>query len=185
MELEKNEAGLSIMPRQLDWDYHFDDWEIRAARSWRLCVEEPMRHKCIIPSGGAYLREMWAGSYMRSGNDLGGNQLFNHPLCSPWKDQMFKGISYYKDYFANEEDKAGLDKLPDKIKVYRGYNDCPYGFSWTLSKKIAEMFGSNIREREVEKKDVFAYLNDRTEEEIIILDGWKEWINYWWGEEED
>jgi hypothetical protein len=31
MELEKNEAGLLIMPRQLDWDYHYDDWEVRAA----------------------------------------------------------------------------------------------------------------------------------------------------------
>jgi len=172
---------IGILPIQLDWDYDRDDWEIRAARSWRLCVEEPNKNRCIIPSGGAYLREAWAGSYKR----FGGNPLFNHPLCSPWKDEMFKGISYYKDYFMDEENKAEFDKLPDKIKVYRGYDDCPYGFSWTLSKKIAEMFGSNIREREVEKKDVFAYLNDRTEEEIIILDGWKEWIEFYWGEEED
>ncbi|MDC1005096.1 hypothetical protein OAQ34_05680 [Opitutales bacterium] len=68
------------------------------------------------------------------------------------------------------ENRSQFDKLPDKMKVYRGYDECPKGCSWSLSKEVAETFGSNIREREVEKKDVFAYVNERTEEEIIILE---------------
>lgn len=163
-ELPKNDQGLYLMPYELSWDAHEDDHEVRAARSWKLCVEQ-IRQGMIWVNHGTYLRNVWTSNYNRLGTPL-----FWHPLCSPWRDMMVQGLAYYKDYFMGEENEALLKQLPDELTVYRGYSNCPNGCSWSLLKEVAEGFGDEVRSMKVSKDKVFAYLNDRDEQEVIILE---------------
>lgn len=78
-------------------------------------------------------------------------------------------------YFSTPEDAAKLRSLHDHFLVYRATNnELDGGLSWTLSKgyaeRYADMYGkSKIIKREVDKKEVFAYIQRNNEEEIIIL----------------
>lgn len=82
-----------------------------------------------------------------------------------------------KEYFMSEEDREEFKRLPEKLTVYRGYvpRKNKKGFSYTLSKEKATWFANRfgrdgkVYERQIDKKDVFAYKNDRNEQEIIIL----------------
>jgi hypothetical protein len=75
------------------------------------------------------------------------------------------------------EDRKDFKKLPDTFKVYRGYipGQNKGGYSYTLNKEKAKWFANRfdrngkVVERTVNKDDVFAYLNGRNEQEIIIL----------------
>ena len=82
-----------------------------------------------------------------------------------------------------------LAKLPERIKIYRGmtekeYYSGDYGISWTLYKPMAEFFAfvyprnystnhlkKMVAEAEVAKSNIIAFLNDRTEQELIIDPG--------------
>ena len=82
-----------------------------------------------------------------------------------------------KEYFMNEEDRRFLKLLPKEIIIYRGYikNKNKSGYSYTLNKEkakwFANRFGNNglVETRTINKSDVFAYTNQRGENEIIIL----------------
>jgi hypothetical protein len=82
-----------------------------------------------------------------------------------------------KEYFMNDEDRRFLKLLPKEITIYRGYikNKNKSGYSYTLNKEkakwFANRFGKNglIETRTINKSDVFAYTNQRGENEIIIL----------------
>lgn len=66
--------------------------------------------------------------------------------------------------------------LPDQFTAYRaGKED---GFSWTLSKEVAEWFQQRFKaqfgkvpflERTFKRSDVVFYTNDRNEQEVVIL----------------
>jgi hypothetical protein len=79
--------------------------------------------------------------------------------------------------FMRPEERKKFDALPDKFKIYRGFQrGCRNGLSWTLSEDIAEKFSNfnlklpkgKVRKRTVYKSDVYAAL-DNDEQEIIIL----------------
>jgi hypothetical protein len=95
-----------------------------------------------------------------------------------------------REQFMSAEERAFLASLPDQITVYRGYRpqaNNEIGFSWTLSREVAERLanrafmrglkldkaiihpGGEVIERVISKADVFAYCNDERQEQEIIL----------------
>lgn len=79
--------------------------------------------------------------------------------------------------FMRPEEREKFDALPDRFKVYRGFQKgSRSGLSWTLSVRVAEKFSKlnvglpegRVRGRTVNKSDVYALL-DNDEQEIIIL----------------
>lgn len=90
----------------------------------------------------------------------------------------------YREELMDEEEKAHYNKLPDIIKAYRCMSKEEkkreeFGFSWTLSKDVAQFFVDRnnkiyqkehvIYEKLLHKSDIIAYLNERDEEEILYL----------------
>lgn len=93
--------------------------------------------------------------------------------------------------FMTDGDRAALEAMPDELTVYRGYRpDCKNenGFSWTLDRNVAERLGNRawmqfvddkplgdpqnrgrVIEKVVKKSEIFAYLTERGEAEIILL----------------
>lgn len=79
----------------------------------------------------------------------------------------------------DDEERAVFDALPDLITVFRGYEgEGEDGLSWTLSRERAEWFAARwqgihgepqVVERLVPKTRVVAYLNGRSEQEVIVL----------------
>ena len=82
-----------------------------------------------------------------------------------------------KHLFMSESDLKTYNELPNEFKVYRGYiiDQNENGFSYTLNKEKAEWFSKrfhkngSVLERTVKKEDIFAYTNERGEQEVIIL----------------
>lgn len=97
---------------------------------------------------------------------------------------LFRSSRPCKGWFMTVEDAAELEKMSFPLTVYRAYDpwyDTPEGvaaggdpgISWTLDKewceKYAEGKSRKVKSRVVERKDVFAYIRRRGEEEIMIL----------------
>ena len=79
-----------------------------------------------------------------------------------------------RSWFMTVEDAQALDKMEFPITVYRAYESEPdEGISWTLDKEWCEEYamgkGRKVKSRVVERKDIFAYVSRRGEEEIMIL----------------
>lgn len=85
-------------------------------------------------------------------------------------------------FFMTEEEQSFLNSLPEEVNIYRGCSISEiksgnYRYSWTLKRKIAEFFAneylrndgieSDVVELKVPKSKIFAYINDREEEEVI------------------
>jgi hypothetical protein len=93
-----------------------------------------------------------------------------------WK-YLLNGKRKGKEFFMSSEDCKYFNNLPDIITIYRGYipKKNKTGFSYTLDKEKAEWFANrfsnngNIIEKTIRKKDAFAYLNGRGEQEIIMI----------------
>lgn len=83
-----------------------------------------------------------------------------------------------KQYMMNENDFETFQKLPDRVKIYRGVTDYNKDnikvLSWSLSKKTAEWFSQRfnlpgkVLEKEVDKKYIYAYFNVKNEQELIV-----------------
>jgi len=70
------------------------------------------------------------------------------------------------------DDEKRWEKLPNEITVYRGGDDM--GLSWTTEIKVAEFFqrryhdgAGRVFQSTIMKRDVLAYLTDRSESEIV------------------
>jgi hypothetical protein len=83
----------------------------------------------------------------------------------------------YRNNFMKASEKKILDKLPNKITIYRGCELPKHknGCSWTLDRYKAEWFANRwgkadgvIYEKSITKDKVFAFKNGRKEEEIVI-----------------
>ena len=91
------------------------------------------------------------------------------------------------EMFMESLERENLESLPEEITIYRGmtlsvFNSGVFGISWTLDPKVAHFFaftyGRNfatknekkmIHKMTVSKKQIFAYLADRDEKEVIFL----------------
>lgn len=79
-----------------------------------------------------------------------------------------------KSWFMTVEDAARLDRMQFPIKVWRAYDREPDpGISWTIDKDWCEAYAKvhnrSVKEREVNRDEVFAYISRRHESEIVIL----------------
>lgn len=81
-----------------------------------------------------------------------------------------------REAMMDEEERATLDKLPGKVRIYRGH--CSHnqdGFAWTLSSTKAWWFAKRfdvngsgrVSMAFVSKPDIYAYLDRRGEYEIV------------------
>ena len=76
------------------------------------------------------------------------------------------------------EERQHLDRLPDRVIVYRGYSYAGRnsGMSWSLSRDVARRFAfrltvdtpGRIARREIAKDEVIAYFTGRGEQEIVL-----------------
>lgn len=92
---------------------------------------------------------------------------------------MMKSNRPCRSWFMTPEDAAALDKMDFPVTVYRAYDAERYpdnsdpGISWTLDeawcRDYAEKKGRIIKQMQVYRDQVFAYVSRRGEEEIIIL----------------
>jgi hypothetical protein len=93
-----------------------------------------------------------------------------------WK-KLLKQRGETKHFFMDEDDKKDFDNLPDKLIVYRGYikGKNEKGLSYTTDENKAKWFAKRfykdgqVTSRYIDKKDVFAYTNRRSENEIILI----------------
>jgi len=84
-------------------------------------------------------------------------------------------------HFMSEEDQRAFEALPNTLTIYRGclkgLNED--GLSWTLSRERAEWFSKRfaclhpnnpplVLERRIKKRDAFALMTDRQEDEIVL-----------------
>lgn len=90
-------------------------------------------------------------------------------------NRLFKKI--IPRLFMNKDDLEVFNNLPDKIKVYRGLQGSKSkikALSWTLSLEKAKWFANrfsfkgDVFEMEIDKKNIYAYINSIGEKEIIL-----------------
>jgi len=82
-----------------------------------------------------------------------------------------------KEKFMDADELSFYNALPDVVTAYRGYipGKNMAGLSYSLSREKAEWFAARWKEKgkvltiKIPKKKIFAYLNGRNEQEIIIL----------------
>ena len=86
----------------------------------------------------------------------------------------FKSKRPCRGWFMTPEDAAELEKMEFPLKVWRAYDREPDpGISWTINeewcRQYAEGMGRKVKERLVNRDEVFAFITRRHEQEIIIL----------------
>ena len=86
----------------------------------------------------------------------------------------FQSLRTCQSWFMTVEDAAALERMKFPLKVWRAYDREPDpGISWTIDREWCEAYAKvhnrAIKEREVERDEVFAYVSRRHESEIIIL----------------
>lgn len=88
-------------------------------------------------------------------------------------EAMFEGVTSERPF---TDDPEGWAALPETLTVYRG--DCEDGgWSWSLDEKVARFFanrfdaGHALVTGTVAKADVFGYLSQRSESEVLIRHG--------------
>lgn len=72
----------------------------------------------------------------------------------------------------SKDDIQVYDKLSDEVIIYRGGHDAE-ALSWTIDYNIADWFSkrfrkTNLYKAKINKNDIFAYINDRNEKEVIV-----------------
>jgi len=94
-----------------------------------------------------------------------------------WEELIISGDRTEESYFMDEMERDFYKKLPDSFEIFRGFNGMgsEFGLSWTLNRSKAEWFarrfnseGAMLASTLIEKKETFAYLSGRNEDEIII-----------------
>lgn len=89
--------------------------------------------------------------------------------------RLFKRFNSFQ--VMSKEDKIIYNKLPEKLKIYRGLQDkraLIKGLSWTLDLKKAKWFANRwekqgeVYEAEIKKSDIYHFTNSRGEMEIIV-----------------
>ena len=79
-----------------------------------------------------------------------------------------------RSWFMTPEDAAALEAMPFPLTVWRAYDADPDpGISWTLDEQwcrgYAQAKGRRVKQMQVSREQVFAYVSRRGEEEMIVL----------------
>lgn len=94
---------------------------------------------------------------------------------APMFRRLMKSSRPCKSWFMTPEDAADLDKMQFPLTVWRAYDSEPDpGISWTIDREWCEGYakskGRKVKERQVMREEIFAYVTRRGESEIILLD---------------
>ena len=89
---------------------------------------------------------------------------------------LLTSLRPHRQMMMTEVEQQFLFKLPNAFKIYRGCIEGlnEGGLSWTLDKSRAEFFANRfgkhgiVKQRTINKPEIIAYLNGRSEQEIII-----------------
>lgn len=135
-------------------------------KPYRLSVFKYISELLSEKDYGETLRTCWVTTeYNANHSDISKKEMVS----------LFKKAN--KQYLMDEDDYQTYVELPEKVIIYRGVRHSKYKneLSWTLDKDTAIWFAQRfesdnyiIYEVEIDKKDIFAYFNEREEEEIII-----------------
>jgi len=79
-----------------------------------------------------------------------------------------------RSWFMTPEDAAALEAMPFPLTVWRAYDADPDpGISWTLDEQwcrgYAKAKNRRVKQMQVSREQVFAYVSRRGEEEVIVL----------------
>lgn len=79
-----------------------------------------------------------------------------------------------RSWFMTPEDAAALEAMPFPLTVWRAYDAEPDpGISWTLDEQWCEGYakakGRRVKQMQVSRDQVFAYVSRRGEDEVIVL----------------
>ena len=79
-----------------------------------------------------------------------------------------------RSWFMTPEDAAALEAMPFPLTVWRAYDTEPDpGISWTLDEQwcrgYTKVKGRRVKQMQVSREQVFAYVSRRGEEEVIVL----------------
>lgn len=94
---------------------------------------------------------------------------------APMFRRLMKSARPCKSWFMTPEDAADLDRMQFPLTVWRAYDSEPdQGISWTVDREWCEGYakskGRKVKERQVMREEIFAYVTRRGESEIILLD---------------
>jgi hypothetical protein len=97
-----------------------------------------------------------------------------------WRRCLTSPRPHRHDMMSADERACYVNVLPDEITVYRGYDErgTARGLSWTTNKIVAKFFARRLSEPgatlylaqgTVDKADVLAYFDGRSEYEVVVL----------------
>ena len=105
-----------------------------------------------------------------------------HENFKAWRE-LWKGDATHRHHAMSDEDREAFSKLPDRIRVYRGYSmyGTKMGLSWSIERERAIWFAHRFAQQieysrhggtvgcgYVAKENVLAYMGGRGESEIVI-----------------
>lgn len=110
--------------------------------------------------------DAWSRVEYPSGSDVSRDDLL----------RIFKKVDFKNKL--SDVDKIFFENLPNIITVYRGIQSEEFsdGLSWTTDLKTAQFFANRFKRKklkgivlvgEIQKSDILAYINNRSEHEII------------------
>lgn len=117
-------------------------------------------HRLSDPHYWELLRTVWVAAGSTDTADLFRPYFLSGRPCKSW--------------FMTVEDAASLERVKFPLTVWRAYDREPDpGISWTIDRTWCEAYAKvhnrSIKERVVERGEVFAFVSRRHESEIIIL----------------
>jgi len=139
-------------------------------RPYRLAAFDEVKSRLQNPEYWMLLHDIWIDSE----NIWQNKKIWKRLLTAK------KGLRHC---FMVKDDRVALFDMPQIITVYRGCSELNKdGYSWTLSEDKASMFAVRYKSfkksgqaagmiisKQIDKKKIFAYTNQRNEQEIIIL----------------
>ncbi len=93
---------------------------------------------------------------------------------APLFRKMMQSSRPCRSWFMTPEDAAALEAMPFPLTVWRAYDADPDpGISWTLDEQwcrgYAKAKNRRVKQMQVSREQVFAYVSRRGEEKVIIL----------------
>lgn len=150
-----------IEGKRSDWGSYF----LMVERGYRL--QELLEVKEYIPENDylEILRWVWTEA---------------HYITS--QIEAYEIVRLFESWKMTAEEQVIFDNLPNTFTIYRGcFDDNEDGISWTLSRKVANIFAKGGLERKgtkahggkvvkfkIAKEEVLAFINTREEQEILL-----------------
>jgi hypothetical protein len=137
-------------------------------RPYRLNAFHKIKDRLDDATFWELVRNIWTDSENIRQNITSWRTLFSSRPAMPDLLMADEDYTYYSD------------RIPEKVQVFRGQVEGPYGISWTLDKERASWFAkrhalfsgglkTEVLSATVLKRDILAYFNCRFESEVVVL----------------